>query len=318
MSAKASQRARALPVLALAALLVGSLAGWMLSEPEPRNPDPAATAPGGQAATTAWPESEATVPAVAPAWQAAQLPSADSPDRFQRLQALADQGNAHAAFEMAQLLRDCPFHGSLSNERIDELAAGNAARVVERIERERSQLETELGTDLAAPRPDGVMIAESRIEALRERRDACKGVDPPEHHDDWLLAMERAALLGHPQAQLAYASTALFRPADVAEVARRKPLVRQFLSAALQRGEPDALLAWSRMQQHGYFGEPDMALGFAYLLAWTRHPGHPLHERMVMAAALAGSPVGQHLSPEEIRHAQALAGVILERCCADP
>ena len=316
MATRSSQHAVLTTIAAIAALLLGATAGWMHAAPQPMDigeagsvteataePTPALNWPAPSAATTQ-----------APAWQEAQLPPRDSPDRFLQLQELAADDNAYAAYEVAVLLRRCAYNRDLSDEAIDTVASSSAALAVEQVEAQRAVLEQELGTTLAAPEPDGVAIAESQVETLRELRRTCQGVEPPEHHDDWLHALERAALLGHPGAQLEYGSTALLRESDVGETARRKPLVRQFLAAALQRGEPDALRAWATMLGQGYLAEPDQPLGYAYLLAWSRHPSHPLHERMLGAMAM-NAVAGDLLSPAEIRQAEALSREILARCC---
>jgi len=251
----------------------------------------------------------------APAWQAEQLPPVDAPAREPRLRALADDGNAYAAKELSELLKRCRFYQPRTQRELDVVASQLAVVQAQIAEARVEAIENALDTELPAAVIDEVDMAEVIIADELKREHECAGVDTRMAAREWFDWYERAAGLGHPDAQTTYWQEMLRTHTAItaAELVRRKQLARTFLSSALGRGDAEALDAWSKVHRRGLFGEPDPTLAHAYLLAYVRSAAVGLAERMLLGAA--ADRAGQALSPAQRRLAEQLGKEIHQRCC---
>lgn len=254
----------------------------------------------------------AGVPA-APPWQAEQLPPADTPDRAAALRALAEDGNAYAAYEYAGVLEECRRYRPASREEVDERIASRAVLQTQLQRMYVESMEKALDTDLPDPPTDDLQVAKTLLSEEQRLAVACANVDQGMAEAEWSHWLEQAAALGHPDAQLAYLDKLVVQDwTHPAERARRKAKARAYLAAAMSRGDARALQQWAKAYAQGVYAEPDAFLAYAFTIASLQSASFA--ERTAFGL-LANRP-HPVLSPDEVRAARALGREIHARCCS--
>lgn len=246
--------------------------------------------------------------------QRTQLPSLGEPGYVQELERLAP-GNAYAAYELSELVRRCSFLERISVEDIDAIAATRAARAMAAEEAVAEQIENDHGVSLPTSSfSEGVDRAEREAAQLARTRSHCSSVAANGKSAFELL--QQAASLGHPASQLGYWRAALYGRADISAYPERKTLAIRFLSEALGRGEPQALLALAQIHREGLVGPPDPVLAHAFLVAYSKAPQHGFLEQALATASVMRHASEAGISQGDLALARALGAEIVERCCS--
>lgn len=186
------------------------------------------------------------------------------------------QENPAIAGDLARAWRRCQWHSPLPEAHILAFDADAVADAIgetaDRLATHPDQATREVGAEVLAE-IDPTAVALDQQAEMRWQNSFCAGVETLpglERAQRHAEALQRAAVLGDPRARREFVLTT-FEHVDagsIAELARKKPLVREMVEAGLADGDPYMLGEAARIHAMGYFDLPDPERAYAYSQAY--------------------------------------------------